>query len=253
VVKGLADLEGWEPEQTVRLSLSLSRGEEGSLMPLGRALLKAKRPVIIDFGILSHPAMILRRIGCKLVPSYKVAGCLSADSYTSERRSVDVGLEPVERILSEAPKMESAQYHVVSDRDPISEVHWIGVSRSDTLGKSGAENPSEIARILQFFSQGRETFFFEKGRSEFCTSIFTTPREHFHLIKGDKFDRHVSTLVQRIGGFKFSELEAAYHAVPEDGPYVIFGTKGLGFWLATGRNSYEKGLLRTVFSLVEGH
>lgn len=253
VVKGLADLEGWAPDQIVRLSLSLSRGDEGSLIPLGQKLLKAKHPVIIDFGILSHPAMILRRIGCKLVPSYKVAGCFSPTSYTFERRTLDVGLEPVDRIFSEMPVMPSSNYHVVPDREQITDTHWIGVSRLQSVSSVDSGNIDEVLRIFDAFSEGEEAFFFEKGGSDFCTSIFTTPREHFHLLKGRNFAPSIDQLVRRTEGRCYPSLKLAYQAVPLTGPYVIFGTQKQGFWLAYGRNNYEKGLLRTAFSAAERH
>jgi hypothetical protein len=252
IVKSVADLEGWNSNEIVRLSLSLSRGEEGSLIPLGRKLLDSKYPVIIDFGMLSHPAMILRRLGCRLVPSYKVAGCFSPTSYSVRRESIDIGLEPVERILREKVEMLSGLYHVVSDREPISEKHWIGVSKATSVSCADAGNIGEVTRILEQFSGGQETLFFEKGRSAFCTSIFTTPREHFHLIQGTDFNGQLDQLIQRTGGSPYASLELAYQAVPSLGAYAVFGTPRRGFWVASGRNDYEKGLLRTVFQLVGG-
>lgn len=253
LVTGLADLKDWEPEQTVRLSLSLSRGDEGSLIPLGRALLKAKRPVIIDFGILSHPAMILRRIGCKLVPSYKVAGCLAPDSYTIERQHLDTGLDPINRILGENSVMPNDDYHIVPDRDQITDRHWIGLSRlpSDSWVDSGKMD--QVLKIYEAFADGDDAFFFEKGRSSFCTSIFTSAREHFHLIKGQDFKHIVEQLARQTDGCRYLSLDMAYRAAPSQGAYVLFGTPSHGFWLASGRNSYEKGLLRSAFSATEKH
>jgi len=69
VISKLEDFYKWDKASALVLSLSINRGEESKLLTLAKMLPK-DRVIYVDFGVLSHPAMVLREYGCTLLPSY---------------------------------------------------------------------------------------------------------------------------------------------------------------------------------------
>lgn len=244
VVHTLSDLIGWTPDEAVRLALTTARGDERSLIPIAERLSKALHPIAIDFGVLSHPAMILREYGCKLIPSYLVPQLRMDDDYRIEVHARDVGYDPVVRILSEPDLSASASYKVVNDADPITESHFLCVFREASSSAVDSDCLNEVDRLYASLSEGGNGLFYERGRSEVCTSAFTYPRDHFHVVNGLDIETTIENLRASVGGQRFSSLADAYEAVPPMGPYIVYGSTHAEFFVARPKRA-EKRVLRS--------
>ncbi len=243
-VSSLADLTNWDVRQVVRLALTTSRGDERALVPIAEKLSKAQNPIIVDFGLLSHPAMVLREFGCVLVPSYLVPECLSKAEYEVIRSKQDFALEPVQRILEETGIIESPLYHVVEDRDPVSAPHFLCMAKDESMGAADRGGVEELERLYRVLSDSGRAFFYERGRAAVCTSPYTRPREHFHILQNINTLQTCAKLRELVGGQRFESLTDAYRATPVVGDYVVYGSDVGGYFMAAARNA-PKGLLRT--------
>jgi hypothetical protein len=250
-VEKISDLNNWDGVTPLRLGLRTERGDETRLVALAKALSAVTVPLIVDFGLLSHPAMVLRDFGCKLVPSYQVIDVHDSSTYELIQLSVDQGHDAYKRILEEAPRRSTDSYTVVDDREPLSRKHLLAVAlihSKSTADTNQFEEVSMLYNTLQ--NEEGELFFFERGRAAFCTSGFTEPQDHFHMVAGLDEEATVFALEQKFGGVRFDSITAAYSAVPSLGEYCVYGSSRLGFWLTTAR-SFGKRALRQ--SAVEAH
>lgn len=68
-VRDEEDLEGWDERSPILLRLSTERGKEKDLINLALSLPK-NVDIYINFGWLSHPAMVLREYGVHVIPAY---------------------------------------------------------------------------------------------------------------------------------------------------------------------------------------
>ena len=68
-VRNEEDLEGWDGRSPILLRLSTERGKEKEFINLALNLPK-NVDIYINFGWLSHPAMILREYGVHVIPAY---------------------------------------------------------------------------------------------------------------------------------------------------------------------------------------
>lgn len=70
IVKNMSDVKRWDGNENILLHLSIKRGYEILLRELIPFLQSSKVNVYVDFGILSHPAIILREFGIHPIPVY---------------------------------------------------------------------------------------------------------------------------------------------------------------------------------------
>lgn len=70
-IKGEKDLDEWNQNDDLVLRLDIGRGEENMLFQIIPRLQNIKRPVYVEFGILSHPAILLRENGICVLPLFK--------------------------------------------------------------------------------------------------------------------------------------------------------------------------------------
>jgi hypothetical protein len=70
VVRNIKDLEVWNGVKPILLQMTVERGQEGLLQIISEPLMKQTNTVYIDFGILSHPAIMLRELGITTIPVY---------------------------------------------------------------------------------------------------------------------------------------------------------------------------------------
>lgn len=243
-IEKISDLSNWDGVTPLRLGLRTERGDETRLVALAKALCNVRVPLIVEFGLLSHPAMVLRDFGCKLVPSYQVIDVHDHSSYELVQLSVDQGQDAYKRILQEAPRFVTATYSVVDDREPLGTKHLLAVALIHSKSTADTERLDEVS-MLYNAAQNEEgdLFFFERGRAAFCTSGFTEPQDHFHMVAGLDEEATASALQRRFGGARFDSILAAYSAVPSLGEYCVYGSSRLGFWLTTAR-SFGKRALR---------
>lgn len=69
-VKSCGDFEGWNGQMPLLICPDLDRGEEITLMEIIPYLKKVSVPILVDFGILSHPAIMLREMGINITPRF---------------------------------------------------------------------------------------------------------------------------------------------------------------------------------------
>lgn len=80
-VENLSDLEKWDKKQPLLISLALTRGSERNIIPYFVSIRPYASVLHIEFGILSHPAIILRELGFKLIPFHKASQDNSLENY----------------------------------------------------------------------------------------------------------------------------------------------------------------------------
>ena len=67
-VQSVSDLEKWDGKTAILFTPQIKRGDEMSLLAFIPFLKKAKVPIFAEFGILSHPAILLREFGIQVLP-----------------------------------------------------------------------------------------------------------------------------------------------------------------------------------------
>lgn len=72
VIHNKQDLSLWNKKDTLLLSIDIERGEEGLLLEIVSELKKTEMPVYVEFGMLSHPAILLRECGITVLPLFYV-------------------------------------------------------------------------------------------------------------------------------------------------------------------------------------
>lgn len=69
-VSCIEDFKGWNGHASILFDPSLRRGEEVFLTEFVPLLRKLKAPVYVKFGVLSHPAIMLREFGIEIQPLF---------------------------------------------------------------------------------------------------------------------------------------------------------------------------------------
>jgi len=72
IINTIEDLRQWNGEGDLLLKLNMKRGEEELLREYIPHLKKAEGKVFVEFGILSHPAILLRELGVNVAPSFSM-------------------------------------------------------------------------------------------------------------------------------------------------------------------------------------
>lgn len=85
VVKSVEDLSRWSGDIPLRLQITTERGQENSIVKLAERLSEIDSPVFADFGVLSHPAMVLREYGVHPIPTYLCKKSLDNIEYSYKR------------------------------------------------------------------------------------------------------------------------------------------------------------------------
>lgn len=67
-IHNMSDCAGWDGKKAILFSPQICRGEEHSLAEFVPFLKRSNVPIYIDFGILSHPAIMLREFGIHVQP-----------------------------------------------------------------------------------------------------------------------------------------------------------------------------------------
>lgn len=70
VVSDADDLESWDGNKQLLIAVAVQRGEEASIVRIVSALPADVRKVYVAFGVMSHPAIVLREQGIETIPAY---------------------------------------------------------------------------------------------------------------------------------------------------------------------------------------
>ena len=70
IIEKLTDCDAWDGSSAILFKPKLIRGEELNLLEFVPFLKFANAPVYVDFGMLSHPAILLREFGVTVLPHF---------------------------------------------------------------------------------------------------------------------------------------------------------------------------------------
>lgn len=252
-VSRVDDLRRWDGLRPILLSMRTSRGEEGRLASLARALRLVSAPIYSEFGLLSHPALVLQAHGIRLMPAY-FDRSVSEHGYRKFAFRTDTGHDPIVRILREARIFENEDVIAVEDREPIVPGHLLVVAKHSVSAFSDLAMPEEALRAAMgcdwagFLREGEDALFYERGRASFCTSGFTAQHAHLHLLPSGSFESGaMERLASLINATRFaSPAQAWSNARDHLGEYLLFGsTPGPVFLARPATTLHEKRFIRT--------
>ena len=257
VVREAGDLDKWDQRSPILLQFTSPRGAEARVLSIAERLPRRHGfPILIDFGLLSHPAMILRELGFALVPTYLHLGKrLLSPSYQKYQWKVDLGDDPLARIRKEPTLYRDHHIRVVPDRDPIVPDHFLVVGEASD--KSFADSAAHASLGALFSGKAHPLFspgqwiFAERGRARFCTSGFTSVHAHGHLLPATRFDRQaIVDLAKHLGSTSYDCLEEAFREARRSArEYVlIVSPSGTAYLSLLSENQLmDKRLIRSFF------
>lgn len=197
IIKSKKDIFSWDEVSPLQFSISFDRGTDENLLEMINLLPESKgQAVVVDFGLLSHPAMILREYGYNLVPNYLLNSNRKAlNGYIIEH--FDIGSDPINRILSEPAIYEDNEFKVVLDKDEIVQGHLLLITKEPYTSLTEIDNLEEkLMQIKAYLLDNKtigEYLLIERGRARFCTSGFTDSHAHAHLLPLDKLSKNALT------------------------------------------------------------
>lgn len=255
IIKKVEDVFTWNEKQPLQLQLKADRGSEDQIIKVIKLLPKVKnQTVIVDFGLLSHPAIILREFGYRLIPSYLYnSNRRTSDNYFI--KSYDVGFDPIKRIMKEDAVFENDEIKVVYDRNEIVKGHLLLVTKKPYTSLIEIDNfPYKLFNIIRALREQKsiESFILlERGRAKFCTSGFTDSHAHAHILPREKLvGNYEQNFIKRTGAKKMKSIkEAIEKAKKTENEYIMIIKDNDEVFLKIVSNniSVEKQLIRTFF------
>lgn len=255
IVSNLFDLEKWDGKKHLYLKISSQRDYEQKLLEIIKKLPKNTDKIIfVDFGLLSHPAMILREFGYNLVPSYFTKDIEEVSSnYTF--KSFDVKDDPIKRIMLECPVYENDDFKVVHDRNPIVDNHLLVVSKHSFTSMADNDNLKEKYNLL--FSELKQKkiitnfVLVERGRAKFCTSGFTSSHAHAHIIPTESINENViDSFKTKINACSENDLDIVLDILRKSNNeyLLLINNLEIYFQILPENHAFEKQLIRNHFS-----
>ena len=112
VVKGISDIETWDGNLPILFDVQTERDDDTPLIETIKALHnKEIKSVFVNYGILSHPAILLREAGVQVQQSYQL--------YEKQVASVKDEITLEEKAVSTTDKVEQTEtYEAYQDVDP---------------------------------------------------------------------------------------------------------------------------------------
>jgi diadenosine tetraphosphate (Ap4A) HIT family hydrolase len=257
VVRTADDLEDWNRTAPILLRFTAARGDEDRVLAIAEKLPKRVGfSLLVDFGQLSHPAMILRELGYSLLPTYLHGGSgRTGKHYRRHRWLVDRDFDPVRRIRSETSVFQDRRVRVVPDRDPIIPGHLLVLAEQAAESFSDCSNGDSLAALLTSGAlsgiQRSRYVFVERGRARFCTSGFTGSHAHGHLLPIDRLEPSaVADFAVSLGAARHEGLLTALaHASQSSGEYILIAVGAGDAFLKVlpEGQSFDKRLIRRFF------
>lgn len=228
IVSCIGDLVDWDRINPVRLTKTVNRGSENQFVELAKALAKEEAVVVVEFGLLSHPAMVLRDYGCFVIGPEFLIEKNKDQQYRTLEIQLDEGYDPYERILCEKPICSDNHFHIVWDRNPVTSFHLLAMNKIKT---PSVLDGGHIENVWSLFKEHdvKQPFYFERGRASFCTSGFTASQGHFHIVGLLDNVRTFENLRKDQSVQVYFDLVEAYQKVPLIGEYCVFGSAVTGF------------------------
>lgn len=256
-ISKIADCAGWNRSDPILFEPQLCRGEEKSLVKFIPFLKQTEMPIYINFGILSHPAIVLREFGINVVPR------LLHHKYYKIRNIFDIkqGEEEMEqkqenpfltRIIYESQFLENECFGIVPDIDPIVSGHYLFYSKIWLPSIADCDILAATDFLEKRFTEviKKPYAYFERGRASFCTSMNGVLHGHGHLVP--VFAKNIASIFPYGKVEQYPSLADAYNAVTEEGQYLLWGNLGKNFYLIRNVECIPKRTIRnTIRSFVD--
>lgn len=259
VISSISDVVNWDGVKPLHLKISSQRKNEEELLDIIQKLPRnIDDDVIIDFGLLSHPAILLREFGYNVVPSYFFSNINDSPS-NYVFKTFDTGDDPIKRIMSESFVYDDDDFRVVYDKKPIVENHLLVLSKHSYTSMADEDDVVSKYNFLFKDLNGKKiidnSFLVERGRAQFCTSGFTDSHAHAHLLPLTPFKENMIELfVEATKSQKMESLEDAINIlrkskneyimlVKEQEVYIRILSKGQSFEKQFIRNFLLKSKL----------
>lgn len=246
VVQDLSDCKNWDGKTAILFGPVLSRGEEQSVISFVPFLKEANVPVFVEFGILSHPAIMLREFGINVIPLYMKHTFFQID-HRDDTLGGNMNIQEnpfLTRICFEEQIIENELFSVVRDAEPIVADHFLFYTKA--VHPSIADSPYDKAiELIEAFVQmvGKPYAYFERGRASFCTSMNGVQHGHGHLVP--KFTADMSGLFPFGPVQCFENLYLAYEACSKsNGQYLLWGNVGGVFYVIENVEQMPKRTIR---------
>jgi len=248
IVTSVEDLNSWNGSNPILLRVTTERGKEQNLNALAKRLAQIDVPIYINFGLLSHPAMVLLSQGVKLNPSYLAPFETDDRRYKRFELTMDLGDDPVRRILREDAVFSNDVVHVVRDREPIGENHLLVLCKPPAPSFADLRSADTVVHgvLNRWNAENTDGFFYERGRAAFCTSGFTDKRAHLHLLATATPSTDVAkTLAANVGARAFQTLDEVWReASGVDTEYLVFGSTRGPFYFYLPKEALSKRFMR---------
>jgi len=254
VIRSILDIEKWDGIKPLHLQISNKRNYEKELLDIIEKLPKNVNDyMIVDFGLLSHPAIILREFGYNLIPSYFFNNINELSSNYSVK-TFDTNDDPIKRIMLEQSVYEDEDFKVVYDKNQIIKNHLLVISKHSYT--SMVDNDDLVLKYNLLFKNLTDKklidnfILVERGRAQFCTSGFTNCHAHAHILPLDSFKENtIDLFVEKTKCQKTKSLEEAINILKTSKSEYLLLIKGQDAYMSTlsGGQSFEKQIIRNFF------
>lgn len=253
-ISKIADCAEWNGKEPILFEPQLCRGEEKSLVKFIPFLKRVEMPIYVNFGILSHPAIMLREFGINVVPRllhhnyYRIRNIFNKKQ--GEEKMDQKQENPfLTRIIYEPQLLENECFGVVSDIEPIVPEHYLFYSKIWLPSIADCDIQAAVAFLEKRFTEvvKRPYAYFERGRASFCTSMNGVLHGHGHLVP--VFTENMASIFPYGEVEEYTSLLDAYRAVNKEGQYLLWGNLGKNFYLIRDVECIPK---RTIRNTIKG-
>lgn len=185
VVSMPSDVDSWDRKSPILIKFEVDRGSEHKIISIANKINDTASTIIVDFGLLSHPAIVLRELGYRLIPSYLYSKrSIPSLNYKTRTVSYNNTSDFLTKLLNEPRIYEDDRTFCVADIDPVCNGHLLLFSKSQTRSFTDASCFLHAHKISRSSNKYFKTpmIFLERGRANFCSSMAESCIAHFHLI-----------------------------------------------------------------------
>jgi diadenosine tetraphosphate (Ap4A) HIT family hydrolase len=255
IIRSISDIENWDGIKPLHLQISNQRHNEKELLDIIEKLPpNIDDYIIVDFGLLSHPAIILREFGYSLLPGYFFKDINDWPSNYIVKK-FDVNDAPVKRIMLEPSVYEDEDFKVVYDKNQIVKNHLLVMSKHPYT--SMVDNDDLIAKYDFLFKKLKDKkltdnfFLVERGRAQFCTSGFTNCHAHAHFLPLSSFrENTIELFIEETKSQKIESFDNAVNMLRKSKNEYMLLINGQQVYISImpSKQSFEKQFIRKFFS-----
>lgn len=157
------------------------------------------------------------------------------------------------RILAEPYLCTSKDFHVVRDRCPVTEGHYLLFTKAQvpSLADTDLGLLHKFVRDKLTEHLGEDYNLIERGRALTCTS-FEVVHAHAHMVPAG-CSKAINQSLGRVRSYKFESLKNALSSIEKDKSYLLWGQLGGCFEVAYGIEDLPKRFIRNLIATeIEG-